>query len=124
MDTQLFTQIVILSFLIFTNYYMQIQIFETLYSLTFLKYAWGLCLDRSINTVLSVDEAHVLLSGSNELGADFLAQVQRRARKYNTGTIIMTQQPSDFSDPKVITQGKAIFDNAAYYLIMNLKTSC
>ena len=77
--------------------------------------------DRSINTVLSVDEAHVLLSGSNELGADFLAQVQRRARKYNTGTIIMTQQPSDFSDPKVITQGKAIFDNAAYYLIMNLK---
>ncbi|HHX94077.1 MAG TPA: DUF87 domain-containing protein [Tenericutes bacterium] len=86
-----------------------------------LKYAWGLCLDRSINTVLSVDEAHVLLSGSNELGADFLAQVQRRARKYNTGTIIMTQQPSDFSDPKVITQGKAIFDNAAYYLIMNLK---
>ena len=86
-----------------------------------LKYAWGLCLDRSINTVLSVDEAHVLLSGSNELGADFLAQVQRRARKYNTGTIIMTQQPSDFSDPKVITQGKAIFDNAAYYLIMKLK---
>ena len=86
-----------------------------------LKYAWGLCLDRSINTVLSVDEAHILLSGSNELGADFLAQVQRRARKYNTGTIIMTQQPSDFSDPKVITQGKAIFDNAAYYLIMNLK---
>jgi type IV secretory pathway VirB4 component len=86
-----------------------------------LKYAWGLTLDKSVNTVLTVDEAHVLLSGSNTLGADFLAQVQRRARKYNTGTIIITQQPSDFSDPKVITQGKAIFDNASYYLVMGLK---
>lgn len=86
-----------------------------------LKYAWSLTLDTSINTVLTVDEAHVLLSGNNTLGADFLAQVQRRARKYNTGTIIITQQPTDFSDPSVITQGKAIFDNASYYLIMGLK---
>lgn len=78
-------------------------------------------MDSSVNTVLTVDEAHVLLSGNNTLGADFLAQIQRRARKYNTGTIIITQQPSDFSDPTVITQGKAIFDNASYYLIMGLK---
>lgn len=86
-----------------------------------LKYAWSQCLDKSINTVLMVDEAHVLLSGGNDIGANFLAQVQRRARKYNTGSIIITQQPSDFSDPSVITQGKAIFDNAAYYLVMGLK---
>ncbi|MFA5459162.1 MAG: VirB4 family type IV secretion system protein [Bacilli bacterium] len=86
-----------------------------------LKYAWGLCLDKDVNTVLSVDEAHVLLSGNNVLGAEFLAQVQRRARKYNTGTIIITQQPSDFSDAGIITQGKAIFDNASYYLVMGLK---
>lgn len=86
-----------------------------------LKYAWGLCLDYNVDTVLMVDEAHVLLGANNALGADFLAQVQRRARKYNTGTIIITQQPSDFSDPAVITHGKAIFDNASYYLVMGLK---
>ena len=86
-----------------------------------LKYAWSLTLDSSINTILMVDEAHVLLSGNNTLGADFLAQVQRRARKYNTGTIIITQQPTDFCDPSVITQGKAIFDNASYYLVMGLR---
>ena len=86
-----------------------------------LKYAWSLTLDRSVNTILMVDEAHVLLGSNNTLGADFLAQIQRRARKYNTGTIIITQQPSDFSDPEVITQGKAIFDNASYYLVMGLK---
>ena len=86
-----------------------------------LKYAWGLCLDVNVNTILMVDEAHVLLSNNNEQGADFLAQVQRRARKYNTGTIIITQQPSDFSSAAVITQGKAIFDNASYYLVMGLR---
>ena len=86
-----------------------------------LKYAWGLCLNPSVNTVLSVDEAHVLLSAKNTLGAEFLAQVQRRARKYNTGTMIITQQPSDFVGQDIITHGKAIFDNSSYYLVMNLK---
>jgi len=86
-----------------------------------LKYAWGLSLDKDTTTVLSVDEAHVLLSTKNELGAEFLAQMQRRARKYNTGTIIITQQPTDFASPNLIVHGKAIFDNAAYYLVMGMK---
>lgn len=86
-----------------------------------LKYAWGLCLDRTVTSILSVDEAHVLLSGRNELGAEFLAQIQRRSRKYNAGTIIITQQPTDFAAPNLIMHGKAIFDNASYYLIMGLK---
>ena len=86
-----------------------------------LKYAWGLCLNPNVNTVLSVDEAHVLLGAQNTLGAEFLAQVQRRARKYNTGTIIITQQPSDFVGQDIIVHGKAIFDNSSYYLIMGLK---
>ncbi len=86
-----------------------------------LKYAWSLTLDKNVDTILSVDEAHILLGANNSLGAEFLAQIQRRARKYNTGTIIITQQPSDFTDPAVITQGKAIFDNASYYLVMGLR---
>ena len=86
-----------------------------------LKYAWSLCLNPNVNTVLSVDEAHVLLGSQNELGAEFLAQVQRRARKYNTGTIIITQQSSDFVASNMIMHGKAIFDNASYYLIMGLR---
>ena len=86
-----------------------------------LKHAWGLCLDKNTNTILMVDEAHTLLADKNALGAEFLAQVQRRSRKYNTGTIIITQQPTDFSSPEVFVHGKAIFDNASYYLVMGLK---
>ena len=86
-----------------------------------LKYAWGLALDKDINTILMVDEAHMLLADQNTLGAEFLARIQRRSRKYNTGTIIITQQPTDFAAPNVLIHGKAIFDNAAYYLVMGLK---
>ncbi len=86
-----------------------------------LKYAWGLCLDKDVNTIMMVDEAHVLLASHNELGAEFLAQIQRRSRKYNTGTIIITQQPTDFASPTIIQHGKAIFDNASYYLVMSLR---
>ena len=68
-----------------------------------------------------MDEAHTLLTSHNELGAEFLAQIQRRSRKYNTGTIIITQQPTDFAAPNIIQHGKAIFDNAAYYLVMGLR---
>ena len=86
-----------------------------------LKYAWGLTLDKEHNTILAVDEAHMLLADQNTLGAEFLARIQRRSRKYNTGTIIITQQPTDFASPNVMIHGKAIFDNASYYLVMGLK---
>jgi len=86
-----------------------------------LKYAWGLCLEKDVNTIMMVDEAHTLLTSHNELGAEFLAQIQRRSRKYNTGTIIITQQPTDFAAPNIIQHGKAIFDNASYYLVMGLR---
>ncbi len=87
-----------------------------------LKYAWSLCLDYNKDTVMMVDEAHVLLGDKNVLGAEFLAQIQRRARKYNTGTILITQQPSDFvASQQILMHGKAIFDNASYYLVMGLK---
>lgn len=86
-----------------------------------LKHAWSLCLDASINSVLVVDEAHMLLGDNNKLGAKFLSNVQRRARKYNTGTIVITQEPSDFAADAIIQEGKAIFDNSSYYLVMNLK---
>ena len=80
-----------------------------------------LSLDSKISSVLMVDEECMLLGNNNQLGANFLANIQRKARKYNTGTNIITQEPSDFSAPAVFQKGKAISDNSSYYLIMNLK---
>ena len=48
------------------------------------------------------------------------AQFVRRARKYNTCVRLATQEPRDFADERVLTHGKAIFNNSAYKLIMHL----
>lgn len=82
-------------------------------------YAWTLCIDNAEKSVFFLDEAHtdILKQGI----ADRVAQFARRARKYNTCLLLATQEPRDFHDPSVLTQGKAIFNNCAYKMIMQLE---
>lgn len=81
-------------------------------------YAWSLCIDNEDRSVFCLDEAHTdILVGKT---AERVAQFVRRGRKYNTCIILATQEPSDFSDSSILTHGKAIFNNCAYKLIMNL----
>ena len=82
------------------------------------NYAWSLCIDNNEWSSFILDEAHVnILEGSI---ASLTAQFVRRARKYNTCVRLATQEPRDFADEKVLTHGKAIFNNSAYKLIMHL----
>lgn len=82
-------------------------------------YAWTLCIDNNEKSVFFLDEAHtdILQQGI----ADRVAQFARRARKYNTCLLLATQEPHDFRDPSVITQGKAIFNNCAYKMVLHLE---
>ena len=90
---------------------------EALYHIMF-QYAWSLCLNDKETTAFINDEAHVtILEGST---AKLLSQFYRRARKYKTSMIIGTQEPHDLVDSRVITEGKAIFNNSAYTFIMKL----
>ena len=52
--------------------------------------------------------------------ANLLAIFQRRARKYNTVTLGGTQEVAEYTNPIIITSGKAIFNNATYGLYMGL----
>ena len=52
--------------------------------------------------------------------SELVSQFYRRSRKYQNVMLLGTQQPQDFADPKVITDGMAIFSNSAYKLILGL----
>lgn len=81
------------------------------------QYSWSLCLGDDRNqTVFCCDEAHTFILNL-EL-ADILAQFQRRARKYFTSTLLGTQEVRDFTDPEILTHGKAIFSNSTYQLYL------
>lgn len=83
------------------------------------QYAWSLCLGKEKEqTVFINDEQHMFIQ-EPEL-AKILAIFQRRARKYNTVTLSGTQEVVEYTNPDIITHGKAIFNNAIYGLYMNL----
>lgn len=82
------------------------------------KKAWGECSKDTDPTVIIVDEAHMFISEVRI--AKILSNISRRARKYSSALIIGTQEPKDFADDKVLVEGKAIFNNCAYKLIMML----
>lgn len=91
---------------------------EALYHIMF-QFAWSLCLNDAEETAFINDEAHVtILEGTT---AKLLSQFYRRARKYKTTMVMGTQEPRDFADERILTEGKAIFNNSAYKMIMNLK---
>ncbi len=82
------------------------------------KFSESMCLDENEESVLCIDEEHMFIS--EEILADVLGTLQRRVRKYNTVTLTGTQQVIDYASPKILTHGKAIFDNAIYQFYMNL----
>ena len=82
------------------------------------NYAWSLCIDNEEWSSFILDEAHVnILQGDI---AGLTAQFVRRARKYNTCVRLATQEPRDFADERILTHGKAIFNNSAYKLVFHL----
>ena len=81
-------------------------------------YSWAQCLEAGEYSAFIVDEAHTLISKGKT--ANLLAQFVRRSRKYWNAMFIITQEPRDFADEKVLTDGKAIFNNSSYKIIMNL----
>lgn len=82
------------------------------------RYAWSLCLDDSKKSAFVIDEAHTMILKGKI--ASMVAQFYRRSRKYKNIMCCITQTPRDFADPKVLTDGKAIFQNAVYKMYMNL----
>lgn len=82
------------------------------------RFAWNLCLKTGKESIFIIDEAHTVIHEGRS--AIELAQFTRRSRKYDNSTVIGTQETTDFVDAKILTHGKAIFNNCAYKIIKKL----
>lgn len=90
---------------------------NALYHIMF-NYSWSLCLDDSYESAFIIDEAHtIILQGKI---SRLVSQFVRRSRKYRNVMLIATQEPRDFADDAVLTDGKAIFNNSVYKIILGL----
>lgn len=68
--------------------------------------------------LLFVDEAHVMMR--NPESAQFLEDLLRRARKFNVGVTVLSQDPDDFVRPDR-PQGRAILGNSAMQVVLRMK---
>lgn len=98
------------------------ELANALYHVMF-NYAWTECLDKKEESAFIVDEAHAIILQGKISG--LLSQFVRRSRKYRNVMLIATQEPRDFADSRVLTEGKAIFNNSVYKIILGLnKDAC
>lgn len=88
------------------------------------RFAWSLCLDKRIDSLLAIDEAHLMMLEG--LSAQEIAVFYRRSRKYNNCCLIGTQETEDMASDVMVNgvavsvHGKAIFNNSTYKIIKKL----
>ncbi|UVO25091.1 helicase HerA-like domain-containing protein [Mycoplasma capricolum] len=72
------------------------------------------------NTILVIDEAHLLIDAQNPIALEFIKRTTKRVRKKRGGIWLITQNINDFSDPRILTQSRAILSNMQYKLFLQM----
>lgn len=86
-----------------------------------LRYAWGYCLNKNERSVIVIDKTELLIDKNNYYAIDFIAQIQRRNKKYNSGNIINISDISALNKEEHVSNGKTIFENTSYLFTMGCK---
>ncbi len=72
--------------------------------------------------LIVLDEFHNYIDEDNPTLLKYFDQLNRRARKYNLGIVVASQQPSDFtSRSNILRHASAIFNNCQYQITGMLK---
>ncbi|QIK86367.1 hypothetical protein G7061_06985 [Erysipelothrix sp. HDW6B] len=88
------------------------------------RFTWSICLDESILSMFVLDEAHLMLLEGR--AAEEVATLYRRSRKYNSLSVLATQEPLDLNSDVLVggvqmrVHGKAILNNSAYKVLKRM----
>ena len=74
--------------------------------------------DRNERVLLICDEAYLMIDINVPQSLVFLRNVEKRARKYEAGVIIISHSVVDFLDPQVKMYGQALLDIPCYKILM------
>ncbi len=86
-----------------------------------MSYCWDF-LSRDVNerTILIADECHMLINPNIPQTLEYLKNISKRARKYNSSIIVITQSIEDFLNEKIRLYGQSLFTNSTYKLFFKL----
>lgn len=80
-----------------------------------MSYAWDI-LSEDINeqTMLIADECHVLVDPNIPQTLEYVRNISKRARKYNSSIVVITQSIQDYLNEKIKLYGQSLLANATY----------
>lgn len=86
-----------------------------------MSYCWDF-LSRDVNerTILIADECHMLIDPNIPQTLEYLKNISKRARKYNSSIIVITQSIQDCLNEKIRLYGQSLFTNSTYKLFFKL----
>lgn len=82
-----------------------------------MSYAWEIISrNKEEKNVLIADECHVLVDPNIPQTLEYVRNISKRARKYNSSIIVITQSIEDFLNEKIKLYGQSLLANSTYKL--------
>lgn len=82
-----------------------------------MSYAWEiLSKNKEENDILIADECHILIDPNIPQTLEYVRNISKRARKYNSSIIVITQSIEDFLNDKIKLYGQSLLANSTYKL--------
>ncbi len=80
-----------------------------------MSYSWDI-LSKNVDeqTMLIADECHVLVDPNIIQTLEYVRNISKRARKYNSSIVVITQSIEDFLNEKIKLYGQSLLANATY----------
>lgn len=86
-----------------------------------MSYAWEhLSKNKEEKSILIADECHVLVDPNIPQTLEYVRNISKRARKYNSSIIVITQSIEDFLNEKIKLYGQALLANSTYKMFFKM----
>lgn len=86
-----------------------------------MSYAWEiLSKNKHERNILVADECHILVDPNIPQTLEYVRNISKRARKYNSSIIVITQSIEDFLNEKIKLYGQSLLANSTYKLFFKM----
>lgn len=86
-----------------------------------MSYAWEvLSKNKDERDILVADECHILVDPNIPQTLEFIRNISKRARKYNSSIIVITQSIEDFLNEKIKLYGQSLLANSTYKMFFKI----
>lgn len=86
-----------------------------------MSFAWEIISrNKDENDILIADECHILVDPNIPQTLEFVRNISKRSRKYNSSIVVITQSIEDFLNEKIRLYGQSLLTNSTYKMFFKM----